>query len=122
MRDARATTVRPALAALLALGLAAGGGCESTHEYFDVAPDSDAGTATCAEVLTCMQGCADRPCVDACAGTICPASTTTVDALMTCVDGHCATECANFADAACTTCVTGACMTEATACYSATCS
>jgi hypothetical protein len=135
MRHAFHVTVLVALAATL--------GCESTHEYFDVATDSpdvveetgdqgdtetagDAadeatpGTASCSAVLACMQACADTPCVDACRATVCPAHQTMLDDLMTCIEAGCATQCADFTATACLNCIMSACATQGTACYGAT--
>jgi len=133
MLRAIASTPGLALAAALALAPA---GCESDHTFYDVAGDTAevvdtddeadgevevTGTASCAQVLTCLQACTDTPCIDTCRGTVCPANATQLDALMTCVTDHCAAECADFTASGCMTCVTGACMTEAGACYGATC-
>jgi hypothetical protein len=127
-------------AVLVSLALAATLGCESTHEYFDVAPDvveetgdqgdtetaGDAadeatpGTASCSAVLTCMQACADTPCVDACRATVCPAHQTMLDDLMTCIDGSCAAQCADFTAPGCLNCIMSACATPGGACYAAT--
>jgi hypothetical protein len=142
MLRAFTSTPGPVLALALALALA---GCESDHTLYDAeldtaevadsgeATDGDedggeadgapevVGTDTCAEVLTCIQACADTPCIDGCRAAICPAGATELGDLMTCVADHCETACADFTASGCMTCVTGSCMTQATACYTATC-
>jgi len=129
--------MRTALFLACSLPLLAGA-CQSTHEYWDApgpeasdgagetdddAGEADApvGAATCSEVLTCMQACADMTCVDACGLTVCPANIDEVEALMACVERDCVTQCADFSDPACTTCVTSACSTEGFACFGASC-
>jgi hypothetical protein len=88
----------------------------------DEAPVDSGPPLSCAEVLTCLQGCGtDGACVTACQTRVCAANTTLLDALMTCIDANCATECADRSSTDCSNCGTSSCATEGFACYTATC-
>ena len=97
------------------------GDATDTTEVTDVVDEDAVGTATCAETLTCVQGCTDEPCQNACLADACPAAMTQMLAIQTCMTTNCATECADPSDAACGPCIGANCMTEITACMGGTC-
>lgn len=89
------------------------------------------GSQTCAEGLSCVQGCplegAPRPgtgqvgeCWQRCFTATCPSASAPLIRQLSCIRQHCAVACAG-GGSACTSCVTSNCATEAAACLSHAC-
>lgn len=80
------------------------------------------GELSCSEASYCMALCrADRPCAEGCAARICPRGATALDAIETCRDGSCASECADYGAGACGDCLLARCRPESNACLGAAC-
>ncbi len=94
--------------------------CQGAADTDTATPDTDtvASGKTCSEINTCMGDCADQACVDACFAAGTTEAQAQYNALMTCVEGNCATECGSGgSNEACNTCAGEKCPDEMDACF-----
>ena len=97
------------------------GGTTDTDTVTDNAiPDNDTVSPTgktCAEIVTCINGCADETCAQACYDSGSTEGKALYDAAANCVQTNCATECGGSDQDACTACQQDKCADQLDACF-----